>query len=95
MTVSDGKPLTYEEQIALFAEKEAALTIIEKLLFFWGDHPDDVHDHIDHLILNLKNSDGSELKIADHVWDSLAQYFVPALERIAAHVRTKLTAPQD
>ncbi|OCJ68621.1 hypothetical protein A6U97_08195 [Agrobacterium tumefaciens] len=91
MSVSDGKPLTYEEQIALFAEKEAALTVIDKLLLFWGDQPDEVHDQIAHLILNLKNSDGSELKVPANVWDNLAPYFVPALERIAERVRAKLT----
>lgn len=91
MSISDGNPLTYDEQIALFAEKEAALTVIDKLLLFWGDHPDDVHDQIAALILNLKNSDGSELKVTADVWDNLATYFVPALERIAEDVRCKLT----
>lgn len=93
MSVSDGKPLTREEQIELFREKEVLLFWFNFLLLHYGTPPEKLFELMEKRILDMKNSSGEEFGSAEHVWNFAAYDSVPVIEKIAGQIRAKLTAP--
>lgn len=93
MSVSDGKPLTYEEQIELFREKAAYAFWTEFLLFNWGLDPVELFALMDAQMLAVKNSAGVHHDTPDQVWDWGVLGSVPALEMVLGRIKSKLSAP--